>query len=104
MRPFRSALVAAVLAVAAVAGAPHRAVLARDHDEAREAVERGEIRPLVEILAAIRGKIPGEIVRVELERKNGRWFYEFRTVDGQGRVFEVVVDARTAEIVRIEEK
>ncbi len=104
MRPFRSALWAVVLAVAAGAiGAPSPAC-ARDHDEARQAVERGEIRPLVEILAAVRGKLPGEIVRVELERKNGRWLYEFRIVDHQGRVFEVLVDARTAEIVRTQEK
>jgi uncharacterized membrane protein YkoI len=77
---------------------------ARDHDEVRRAVERGEIRPLTEILAATRGKLPGEIAGIEIEQKDGRWVYEFRVVDRQGRLFEVYVDARTAGIERIKEK
>ena len=54
-----------------------------DQDAARQAVERGEIRPLADILAAIRGKLPGEVVGVEIEQKNGRWLYEFRVADTQ---------------------
>ena len=34
---------------------------------------------------------PGEIVGVEIERKKGRWLYEFRRVTGQGQLFEVYV-------------
>lgn len=76
----------------------------RDHDLARLAVERGEIRPLVEILAIVRAKLPGQVTRVEIERKAGRWIYEFRVADAQGRLFEVYVDARTGAIERIKEK
>ncbi len=76
----------------------------RDHDEARRAVEAGEIRPLVEILNLARGKLPGEIVRVKIEREDGVWVYEFRVVDREGRLFEVYVDGRTGEIKRIKEK
>jgi len=76
----------------------------RDHDAVRRAVERGDIRPLAEILAAVRGQLPGEVVGVEIEQKNGRWLYEFRVVDRSGRLFEVYVDARTAKIERIKEK
>jgi uncharacterized membrane protein YkoI len=76
-----------------------------DHNAARGAVERGEIRPLAEILAAsIRDKIPGEIAGVEIERKAGRWLYEFRVVGAKGRLFEVYVDARTGGIDRVKEK
>jgi len=90
---------AAALAQAGVAKTdPH------DHDAVRLAVERGEIRPLVEILAMIRGRLPGQVAGVEIERKAGRWLYEFRVVDGKGRLFEVYVDARTGEIDRIKEK
>ena len=67
-------------------------------------VERGEIRPLADILAAIRDKLPGEVAGVEVERKDGRWVYEFRVVDGKGRLFEVYVDAHNAKIERIQEK
>ncbi|MGE3720197.1 MAG: PepSY domain-containing protein [Bauldia sp.] len=92
-------LAAALLAVSAVVPAG-----ARDHDEARRAVEAGEIRPLAEILNLVRGKLPGEIVRVKIERENGLWVYEFRVVDSKGRLFEVYVDGRTGEIKRIKEK
>jgi uncharacterized membrane protein YkoI len=77
---------------------------ARDHDDARHAVQRGEMRSLAEILTDIRGKLPGDVVRIEIERENGVWYYEFRTVDAQGRLFEVLVDGRTGEINRIKEK
>jgi uncharacterized membrane protein YkoI len=90
-------MAAVALAVTVPAGA-------RDHDDARHAVQRGEMRPLAEILTDIRGKLPGDVVRIEIERENGVWYYEFRTVDAQGRLFEVLVDGRTGEIDRIKEK
>ena len=75
-----------------------------ERDEVHEAVERGEIRSLADILNAIRDKLPGEVVGVEVERKESRWVYEFRVVDREGRLFEVYVDARTAAIERTKEK
>ena len=60
-----------------------------DHDAVRLAVERGEIRPLAEILAIVRDNLPGQVAGVEIERKAGRWIYEFRVVNGKGRLFEV---------------
>jgi uncharacterized membrane protein YkoI len=94
----------AVLAAIALVIAAHAPAEARDHDAVRHAVERGEIRSLSDILAAVRGKLPGEVVGVEIEQKNGRWLYEFRIVDGQGRLLEAIVDARTGEIERIKVK
>ena len=75
-----------------------------DQDAARQAVESGEIRPLADVLAAVRGKLPGEIVGVEIESENGRWIYEFRVLDGKGRLFEVSVDARSGSIDQTKEK
>ena len=69
-----------------------------DQDAARQAVESGEIRPLADILAAVRGKLPGEVVGVEIEREKGHWIYEFRVLDGKGHLFEVFVDARSGAI------
>ena len=96
------------LVVALVAAAPQLAD-ARDQDElrrdeVRRAVETGQIRSLADILKAIREKLPGEVAGVEIDRKDGRWRYEFRVVDGQGRLFEVYIDARSGEIERIKEK
>jgi uncharacterized membrane protein YkoI len=75
-----------------------------DQDALRRAVQGGEIRPLADILGALRGKLPGQIIGTEVERKHGRWIYEFRVTDDRGRLFEVYVDARTGEIERTKEK
>ncbi len=92
------ALVAPILLLAAVSSAagdnPRR-----DQDEARAAVERRDIRPLNQILADLRKKLPGEIVKVTLEREGGAWLYEFRLVDPEGRVRNVSVNAATGAIV-----
>lgn len=98
-----------LLGVAAMAAAMPRWASASDkdavrYDEVRRAVETGQIRALADILQAVRGKLPGEIAGVEVERKDGRWLYEFRVVDGKGRLFDVYVDARSGEIERIKEK
>jgi uncharacterized membrane protein YkoI len=88
----------AVLSVAVALADSH------DQDAARQAVERGEIRPLTDILAAVRGKLPGEVVGVEIESEKGHWIYEFRVLDGKGRLFEVYVDARSGAINQAKEK
>lgn len=98
-RRFRVLLLAAALLIGG--GAP---ALARDHDDARRAVEAGEIRPLADILNTVKGKLPGEVVGVKLEREAGAWMYEFRVVDEKGRLFEIHVDARSGEVERAKEK
>ncbi len=52
----------------------------------------------------MRGKLPGEVVGVEIESKKGHWIYEFRVLDRKGRLFEVYVDARSGEIDQTKEK
>jgi uncharacterized membrane protein YkoI len=104
----RSHLIFAVIAIVGgavvTAGAAHADNARLEQDMTRQAVERGEIRPLADILAAIRNKLPGEVIGVEIERKNGRWLYEFRVSDSKGRLFEVYVDARSGAIDRIKEE
>jgi uncharacterized membrane protein YkoI len=75
-----------------------------DHDAVRAAVERREIKPLAELLDQVKGKLPGDITGVEIERKHGVWVYEFRIIDKQGRLFDVYVDAQSGEIKRTKEK
>ena len=106
LRYHATVLTAAFVATALLAAVPARA---RDHDdrerdEVRRAVEAGEIRSLADIIAEVRGKLPGEIAGVEIERKDGHWIYEFRVIDGSGRLFEVNIDARKGTIERIKEK
>ena len=99
-----SRLAPVLIAFALIAPLSTAGADSRDHDLVRRAVERGEIRPLAEILKSIRDKLPGEITRTEVEQKHGRWVYEFRVVDRQGRLFEVHVDAHTGEIGSVKEK
>ena len=93
-----------LLTALAVVAAEARADDHRDHDVARQAVERGEIKPLVEILQAVRDKRPGEIAGVKTEREGGRLTYELRIVGARGRLIKVHVDAATGDIGRIREK
>ena len=93
-------LAAAGLAPAAADDKRHR----KDHEEARQAVERGEIMPLTEVLAEVRKSVPGEIVGVELERKHGTWVYEFKVIQTGGLRIEVYTDARPGRIIRTKDK
>jgi uncharacterized membrane protein YkoI len=101
----RHALCGILLGAAALAsGAAFADKREQDLDAIRIAVEKGEIRPLAEIVAGIRNKLPGDIVGTEVERKDGRWIYEFRVVDSKGRLYEAYVDAKSGDLDRIKEK
>jgi uncharacterized membrane protein YkoI len=97
-------MMALLLALACSSAEAHADDRKHDQDMARQAVERGEIKALADILSAVRSKLPGDVVGVEIEQKRGRWFYEFRVADTKGRLFEVYVDARSGVIDRIKEK
>jgi uncharacterized membrane protein YkoI len=71
-----------------------------DHDRARRALEEGQARPLDEILVIVEDELGGRIVRVELERRHGRYIYEFRVITPSGELREVYVDAMSAEILK----
>jgi uncharacterized membrane protein YkoI len=73
-----------------------------DHDQAREAVEHGEALPLDAVLAAVEKKVVGEVVGIEFEKNEGVWVYELKVVDAAGHVIEVLADAKTATIIRVE--
>ena len=70
-----------------------------DHDAAWAAVKRGEALPLAEVIATVAGQLPGEILEIEFDREDGRWLYEFKVIDGTGRLHEIYVDAATARIL-----
>jgi hypothetical protein len=71
----------------------------RDQDEAQAAVKSGAIRPLEDIVAGLRVRMPGEIVKIKLEREHGLWVYEFRVLDPRGRLREVTVNASTGAVM-----
>ena len=49
-------------------------------------------------------RIPGEIIKTEIERENGKLFWGFDIRDKNGKVFEVEVDANTGQIIKAQEE
>lgn len=93
-----------LLILLCVPGIPPSQADSEDHDSARRAVERGELRPLSEILAAIEKEFAARVLEVELERrKTGALVYEIKILARDGRVLELEYDGRTGERIRIEE-
>lgn len=70
-----------------------------DEDEARRAVENGEVLPLERVLAGLGSAMPGEVSGLELEKENGIWIYEFKIISPDGRMLTVRVDAKTGQPV-----
>jgi uncharacterized membrane protein YkoI len=93
-----------VLVGAAIA-LPHAATgrdCKRSQDCALDAFKSGEIRPLSEVLAVARENVPGEVVKVKLERDDGIWKYEIKILTSSGRRREIEINADTLAIIKIE--
>lgn len=103
--PSRRMLIAGLFAVAAGAaladdeGNEAERDDEEDHERARRALEEGNVRPLVEILQELNGRLEGDIVGIEFEAEGERYIYEFKLVTPDGRLISTYVDARTGEIL-----
>lgn len=103
----RSVLLAfAVVFVAALFGtAGGLQAQTADQERARAAMERGEIRPLSEILVAVDKKFNGRVIEVKLtdldEGLNG-WIYAITLLSPQDNVLLLKVDAGTAVVLKVE--
>lgn len=71
-----------------------------DQGQARRALEKGEIRPLDQVLAAARAAVPGDVVALKLEREEGRWLYELKVLTPSGQRREIEIDANTLSILK----
>lgn len=93
-------VLALAIAVALAAGA-------RADDVGPEVASRllseGRIRPLAEILDAVKKEVPGDMMEVELEREDGIYVYDVKLLRPDGRVQEVEADAATGKILKIED-
>lgn len=74
---------------------------AEDQEVARKALENKEILPLSAVLAKVEGKLTGDVVEIELERKKGQWIYEIEVIGEDGRVRDIDVDAKTGDVVNV---
>lgn len=93
-----------------LAGEPVSPARADDDDDdednrrmaARLARESGEIMGLAELMARVERRYVGRIVKVELDREDGRWVYEFRLLPPDGRMFKVELFAADGTLRRTE--
>ena len=99
-----------IFAIALLVFLPLAAQADDDHDEDHEerrnlnaAIERGEILPLTEILSRTKGRIEGRVVEIEFEHEHGRPLYEIYVLRKDGRRLEYEIDARTGEILALED-
>ncbi len=88
-----------LLLAAPLLSEPARARDESDSTRARAALASGEVRPLAEIMARVEAHYAGRLIDTELERKRGRWIYEFKFLPEAGRIFKVEVDAATGAVL-----
>lgn len=94
-----SGLMLVLLAHAAAASSPPAA---DDTARIRLAVARGRVLPLPRILDIAQHRVPGEVLKVELEEMSDRLGYEVKVLTADGRVQEIKLDARTGAILKVE--
>lgn len=76
---------------------------ADDDKRIRQLQRSGEILSLEKIFAVARMVKPGRIVDVDLDKEDGRYVYEIELLDASGRVWEMEFDARTGELLQLEQ-
>lgn len=96
------AVVLALIAIAPVAYGDDKKDCKREQDCALNALAGGEIRPLTDVLAVAREKLPGEVIKVELEREDGVWVYEVKVLTTSGRRREIEINAKTLAVIKID--
>ena len=75
-----------------------------DHEQAFEAVTSGDAEKLSVILEKVSKAAPGKVLGVDVERHGGGLIYEIKVLAESGIYYEVEVDARSTDILKIEEQ
>jgi hypothetical protein len=73
-----------------------------EQDRAREALRRGWVLPLGNVLANVRKSVPGDVLDVRLKHESdGEWVYALMVLTPDGRYRDVAVDAKSCRILWI---
>lgn len=101
MRLHRSSFVplAVAMLMSILTIGPSQADDGHDHDRARQALEAGEVLPLRTILERVDRDHPGQVMEVDLERKDGRWIYEIKLLRTGGSLVKLKLDARDGTLL-----
>lgn len=71
-----------------------------DHNQARQAVQAGQILPLSQILARQHQDHPGQVLEVELEREDERWVYELKVLQADGQLLKLELEAQSGRVLK----
>lgn len=78
-----------------------RIIQSRDeHDEALQAIKRGEIMSYSQIKKSVENRLGARVVNLRLRRTNNGWRYYLRLSRKDGRVVAATVDAKNGRIIR----
>lgn len=72
-----------------------------DHEQARRALEAGEVMSLRTVLEQVERDYPGQVIEVELDREDGRWVYEIELIRSGGGVLKLELDAHDGTVLRL---
>lgn len=76
----------------------------RDHELAREALQQGQVIPLRQVLDKVEREYQGQVLKIEFERDDGRYVYEIRLLQKDGRMAKLKVDAVDGRVLKIKRK
>lgn len=88
----------------AMAGGTLHADERDDHELARQALERGQVLPLRTVLEKVEREYQGQVLKVEFERDDGRFIYEIRLLQNDGRMAKLKVDAVDGRVLKAKRK
>ena len=77
---------------------------ARDHDQARQALEQGRVLRMSQVLDKIEREQRGQVLKIEFEREDGRYLYKIRLLQADGRLAKLKVDAVDGRVLSIKRK
>lgn len=75
-----------------------------DQNAAREAVKKGDIRPLAEAIAKVEQDYQSRVLDAELEREGGIYVYEIKAINKDGWRRKLYLDAKTLDILKEKSK
>lgn len=74
------------------------------HELARQALEQGRVLPLRTVLDKIERDYQGQALKVEFEKDDGRFIYEIRLLQTDGRMVKLKVDAVDGRVLESKRK
>ena len=84
-----------------LAAAPGAGVAQQDQDEALKGRKKGDLIPYGQISRQAEQRFGGRVVGQKLRQTGpGKWVYELKLLNEDGKVMSVVMDAKTGNVIK----